>query len=219
MLVSKIIPLLAGPILRGAVIPVGSEDREELIADGTALAARILDSAESRGRTVPSSSVAFYVIQALRGGRRSTSASRTDALAPATQLDGRARVRYLDDIVYPDDEQEGALHLEDCLASSSEDTANAAGRHLDWDSALGLLDSRQESILVGTAAGVAVDELAKKHGVSAPRIVQIRRQAGTRIRECWGETGNAHVVGESAWKRGMRALSESRAGRAERAAR
>jgi len=50
LLINSVLPLLAGAIAKGAVKPVGSEDREELTADCGALAAAMLDAAERAGK-------------------------------------------------------------------------------------------------------------------------------------------------------------------------
>ena len=69
MLVRQILPLIAAAIAKGAVKATGCEDREELVAEGCALAAKALESLEIRGKDVPARSVAFYAIERLKGGR------------------------------------------------------------------------------------------------------------------------------------------------------
>ena len=93
MLVNKIMPLIAAAIAKGAVTPVGCEDAEELTAEGCALAATALESAERRGKSVPASSVAFYAVQRLKGGRRSGYAGKSDVMSAGAALSGRAQVR------------------------------------------------------------------------------------------------------------------------------
>jgi len=90
MLLRHVRPIIRARLAKGAVKTVGSEDLEELEADGMAQAANMLGSAEQAGKEVKPNSVAFYVLQALRSGRRFGSAGRSDAMAPSTQLDGNA---------------------------------------------------------------------------------------------------------------------------------
>ena len=70
---------------------VGADDAEEMYADGMAMAAAMLDSAEKRGKKVTAGNIAWYAGKQLASGRRSTYGGRADALCPAAQLDGNAQ--------------------------------------------------------------------------------------------------------------------------------
>ncbi len=74
LLMNAVLPLIEGAIAKGAVKAIGSEDREELTADGCAIAARILDSAERKGKDLSPNSIAHYTLQSLKSGRRAGSA-------------------------------------------------------------------------------------------------------------------------------------------------
>ena len=65
LLLNQIMPLIMAAIARGAVKPVGTEDPAELQAEGIALAAALLDSAEAKGKCVTAGNVAFYAIQGM----------------------------------------------------------------------------------------------------------------------------------------------------------
>ena len=106
MLIRQIVPLITAAIARGAVKPTGSEDQEELVAEGIALAARSLDSAEQRGKIIFPNSLAYYAVQALKSGRRSGSAGRTDAMSPAVQLDGAVGLASMDEVIGHDPESD-----------------------------------------------------------------------------------------------------------------
>ena len=71
LLVDEIIPRLQNSIPM-SVSRFGSEDIEELVQDGTVMAAQILISAESKGKSVSAGNVVFYTIRLLQSGRRST---------------------------------------------------------------------------------------------------------------------------------------------------
>ena len=108
MLLDSVTPMLRASIAKGAVQAVGSEDLQELEQDGMVQAANMLESVELSGKAVSPNSVAFYVLQTLRSGRRFGCASRTDVTSPATQLDGRAVMLLMDaplDVFDEDDDE------------------------------------------------------------------------------------------------------------------
>lgn len=102
ILLDSIRPIIKAALARGVVKTVGSEDLQELEADALAQAAKILDSAELAGREVSPNSVAYYVLQPLRSGRRSGYAGRADVMSPAAALDGRVTLVSMDEPVGDD---------------------------------------------------------------------------------------------------------------------
>jgi len=220
MLVSQIVPLITAAIARGVVKPTGSEDAEELTAEACAMAARALESAERRGKDVPANSVAYYVIENMKSGRRSGYAGMADVMAPATQIHGRSTVVSMDEPISIDedgDDSDATLH--DLLADQREDTDTVAGRRLDWDSVLDRLDDRRLMVLHETAAGYGPSEIGDRLHVSAPRVIQLRQDCGERIVETWGSNGVADATTPTGWRAGLRAGAERRAARSERSAR
>lgn len=217
MLLQQIVPLIAGAIGRGAVMPVGSEDTEELKAEGYALAAALLDSAEARGKTITASNIAYYALQLLKSGRRSGYAGRTDVMSAGAQLDGHASIVSMDEAMGEDDE--GDEHnLHDVLADWSHDGSHEAARRMDWNLALQTMDDRMRDVLQGTAEGIGTRELAVRYEVSAPRICQVREAAGNRIRSAWGGDPIADATRDAGWAKHVRAHMQRRACRAGRAA-
>jgi hypothetical protein len=97
ILQEEIVPRLRASIPRN-VSQVGAEDPEELIQDATAIAAKMLHSAEAAGKKVTSGNIAFYAVQHIRSGRRSTGSSRVDAMASGTQLAGHTRLHSLNEV-------------------------------------------------------------------------------------------------------------------------
>jgi hypothetical protein len=99
----------AGWILQEEVVPrlrsaipqvvsfVGCEDAQELIQDATALAAKLLHNVEQAKKKVTSGNIAYYTIQHIKSGRRSTGSSVADVYGTGTQLNGRSRFTSLDD--------------------------------------------------------------------------------------------------------------------------
>jgi hypothetical protein len=88
------------PRLRAAIpktVPmVGSDEPNELVQDGLAIAMG-LQSAKRNGKKVTPGNIAHYTVLALRSGRRSTGQRKNDVLAPACQLNGYARVQSMDE--------------------------------------------------------------------------------------------------------------------------
>src|ERR1035438_7079743 len=123
LLVNEILPRLRSSVPLVARC-VGAEDSEELIGDATLHAARILDSAESRGKTVSASSVAYYAIEHTRSGRRSTGNCASDVHGAATQLKGRSRLESMEQVVANNEECGGETwELHDVLGRSEEHTS------------------------------------------------------------------------------------------------
>lgn len=217
MLIQAIVPLLNGVIGRGGVKPTGCEDLEELKAEGRAMAAALLDTVESKGKTVTPGNIAYYTLQALKSGRRSGYAGRMDVFCPAAVLDGKVRMISMDaPIGEADDDPSEELTLHTCLASSFEDPQTAGAREIDWEQAMDTLGDRERAVVMATARGTQGLDIAEVLGVSPPRVVQMKRQVGCKIREALGADVLADVMREPGWKAGMRAVAERREGRYER---
>ena len=102
LLQTEVVPRLISAIPQ-AVSFIGSEDAEELVQDGTLIAAKMIDNAEQAGKkvvknpgagrrgarkikTISAGNVAFYTIQKLKCGRRSTGSSTVDVYGSGTQI-------------------------------------------------------------------------------------------------------------------------------------
>ncbi len=220
LLVNEIRPRIQAAVGRGCVRPYGCEDVKELVADGVAIAARMLDSAEAAGKKVTPGNVAFFALQTLKSGRRSNRAGRQDAMCPAAALDGHVAITSMDEPRgVTDDDPDGETTLHDLLASSGEDGSTEAARRIDWNSAMQTMDDRTRAVLRGTAEGVGTGELAARYHVSAPRVCQVREAAGAKITAAWGGNPVADASREAGWAKHVRTYAQRRACRAERAAR
>src|SRR5208282_3414847 len=149
-----------------AVSFIGSEDAHELIADGTLIAAQMIHNAEQavtklvrnpgagrRGarkcRTISAGNVAFYTIQKLKCGRRSTGSSVVDVYGSGTQINGTTRLTSLDEaapVTSVDDVGE-PLVLHDVLSRDEEDPATRAARKMDWQTFMASLSTRDQAII------------------------------------------------------------------------
>jgi hypothetical protein len=217
MLLRQIRPIIRACLAKGAVRLIGAEDLQELESDGIAQAANMLESAERAGKEVKPNSVAFYAIQSLRSGRRFGYSGRMDAMCPAAALDGNVSMLSMDEPFGMDDDSDEELTLHTCLASSFEDPQTAGAREIDWELAMDTLGDRERMVVMATARGTQGFDIARELGVSQPRIVQMKRQVGCKIREALGADVLADVMREPGWKAGMRAAAERREGRYERA--
>ena len=120
-----------------SVRPVGSEDIEELIQDCIAMAARLLHNNEANGKPVFPSSIAFYSLQHLKSGRRSTGSSRTDACTSGTQLDGNSQLIPIDEPIGYDEAVGESLTLSEMIGDGRDDPSQEVARSVDWECFMG----------------------------------------------------------------------------------
>ena len=162
LLQTEILPRLISAIPQ-AVSFIGSEDAQELVQDGTLIAARMIHNAEQAGkqvvrnpgvgrqgarkvRTISAGNVVFYTIQTLKCGRRSTVSSTVDVYGSGTQINGVTRLTSLDEaapMTRLDDIGEPLL-LHVVLSRDEEDPGTKASRKMDWDSDLRTLRLKGE---------------------------------------------------------------------------
>lgn len=216
VLVNEIMPIIEATIPRVAKPGIG-EDAEELIQDATASAAGMIDSMESAGKRPIAKSIAYYAIQRTKVGRRSYSAGTCDALSPATSIRRKISRTSMDkDHTDVTDGTSASLH--DVMATPGDDPATEAARSLDWSLMISSLNKRERDVLAAIADGRPMKSLARKYKVSAPRITQIARDIGNKVRASWGPDTLADAIMEPSWIRGaIRAGLERLACRHERA--
>jgi hypothetical protein len=204
LLVDEIVPRILAAVGRGSVKPVGSEDHEELAADCTAMAAQMLDHAERAGKPLYAASVAFYAAQSSKVGRRSTSASQTGVLSPACQIQGNSIVESMDAALVTNETETDEVTLHDVLAHRDEDPGTLAARKMDWGDLTRSMDERSVDILLATAQGCMVKEIAATYGISPARVVQIKRQIAGTIKSTWGTKAMENVLSLPQWRRSVR---------------
>jgi hypothetical protein len=140
VLCTEVVPRIRSAIPT-AVIPVGTEDPDELIQDTIATAAVLLHSAETAGKKVTPGNVAYYAVKLTRSVRRSTGSSATDVMHPGTQLSGRTCLTSLDEPV-GFDEAGDPITLADIFANDQEDPGTLAGRNVVWQTFYGKQTTR-----------------------------------------------------------------------------
>src|SRR3954468_24218267 len=173
LLVSEIVPRLSSSIPK-SVRPVGCEDWEELIQDGTAIAAQILVSAEAKGKSPSAGNVAFYTTRLLQAGRRSTGSLNADALGIRAQINHRSSVVSMDQSIDGESDGEG-FTLADLITSTADDPAGAAMRKIDWELFLGTLDCDLRRLVQWLADGRSLIILARQWKIS-PASATRRKQ-------------------------------------------
>jgi hypothetical protein len=203
MLEKQIYPIIRNTIPRTAR-PIGSEDSQELVQDATASAAEMLEAMERSGRKPLPNSIAYYSIQRTKSGRRSYGDHRTDVMSPGYQMDNDGSVCSMQDPVCDEDD----LTVGDTIASKSEDTASKVLRQIDWSEFLDTLDARKRRIVEEMMLGYGTGDIARLLAVTAPRIVQLKKDIGKKIKEFMGDNILVDVGQEGVWQRDIRCLRE-----------
>ena len=215
VLINEIVPRLRAAI-PNTVCFVGCEDAEELIQDATAMAAKLLHSVEQAGKQVTPGNIAYYTIQHLKSGRRSTGSGTVDVMQPGTQLHGRSRLESLDALVPLEGENNETFTLHDMLSNDHEDPAMIAARKLDWESFCETQPNRSVAILQYTAAGAPLTELAQKHRVSRSALQANKDTLAREIKQFMGEDILHETTRLPLWRDNLVANREKSACRGER---
>ena len=203
MLEKQIYPIIRNTIPRTAR-PIGSEDSQELVQDATASAAEMLEAMERSGRKPLPNSIAYYSIQRTKSGRRSYGDIRSDVMSPGFQMDHEGSMCSMQDPVCDEDD----ATVGDTIASKSEDTASKVLRQIDWQAFLDTLDARKRRIVEELMLGYGTGDIARLLAVTAPRIVQLKREIARKIKEFMGDNILVDVGQESVWQRDIRCLRE-----------
>jgi len=199
LLVNEIVPRLRSSI-PGAVRLTGTEDTEELVQDGTAIAAQLLHSAEEHGKSVTAGNIAHFALKNLQSGRRSTGFRVTDPLHPAAQLAGRCRVHSLDEPLSAAESGDEAPTLGETLACRHDDPGVEASRRVDWDALEGKLDSVAKAILAAMVAGHDLTSLVSHLGKSRSTVQNHKNRLALAIKEALGSDIVALVQERVSWR-------------------
>ena len=168
MLVEEVVPRLRAAVC--AVPKTGADDEEELLADMTANAAKMIDSADKAGTKFSAGNIAYFASRAARGGRRSTGSNRTDVHSPGAQLDGRVRHEPLDaEFTLRDENFDGPDTPHEIVWGGGHavctDPAEEAGRNLDWREFLAVQPQRQRVAILVLARGGTMREAGRLCGI------------------------------------------------------
>ena len=227
LLQEEVVPRLASAI-PNAVAFIGSEDAEELIQDATAIAAKIMHNAELSGKQVVKSAggpnknaitagnVAYYTIEKLRSGRRSTGSSTVDVHGSGTQIKGNTRLSSLDEEVPTGEDGLEVLQLHDVLSNDQEDPATKAARKMDWDTFQAGLSERDLAIIQCLVDGEKLSTLGRALGCCGATLSKRKHGLAQAIAEFMGGDILIEVGRKPSWKNSLIATRERLACREER---
>jgi hypothetical protein len=198
--VNEIVPRLRSAVPQVAHC-VGAEDPEELIGDATLHAARILHSAEARGKKITAGNAAYYAIEHTRSGRRSCGNSASDVHGAATQLKGRTRLESMEQVVASNEECGGEIwELHDVLASDQEDPGTKAARKMDWSEFASALTERERAAINCLVEGRSLRNAAKRFRVCDSTMQGDKRKQAVKIQEFFGPDILVQVRKLPRWK-------------------
>jgi DNA-binding CsgD family transcriptional regulator len=232
LLQTEILPRLISCI-PNAVSFIGSEDAQELIQDATALAAQMIHNAERSGKkvvrnpgagrrgarklkTISAGNVAFYTIQKLKCGRRSTGSSTVDVYGSGTQINGTTRLSSLDEMATGLDDVGEPLQLHDVLSNDQEDPGTKAARKIDWDSFMASLSIRDQAIIGCLVEGKPLASLARRRHLNSSSILYHKRRLADAIQDFMGSDILIQIRRKPNWKDSLDASRERLACREER---
>ena len=228
LLQDQVVPRLRSAI-PNAVSFIGSEDAEELIQDGTAMAAKMMHNAERAGKKVVSSAggrrgqeitagnVCYYTIEKLRCGRRSTGSTVVDVHGAGIRLKGNTRLSSLDEPAAVDEETGGELTFNDVLSRDEEDPSIQAARKMDWELFMVGLSARDQAVIEGLVEGTSGSAMARKLGVCSSTIQRRKRSLAKAVAAFMGDDILIEVRRLPRWKDSLDATRERQAVRFERA--
>jgi len=220
LLQDQIIPRLKSAI-PNAVSFIGSEDAHELIADGTLIAAQMIHNAEQAGKklvktpgarrgakSITAGNVAFYTIQKLKCGRRSTGSTTVDVYGSGTQINGTTRLTSLDEPTASDDDLGEPLLLHDVLSRDEEDPATKAARKMDWDSFMAGLSGKEKAIIRFMVEGKPLTRLARKRHMDSSMMRHHKDRLAKSIVEFMGVEILAEIQRRPGWKESLNTTRE-----------
>jgi hypothetical protein len=195
MLVDDVIPRLRANVR--SVPAVGHEDSEEILADMTANAAKMMVSAEKSGKRFTAGNIAHYASCAARSGRRSTWSGRMDVMSPGAQLDGNVRYEHLDGDPGGEDRQSGpdgsdapdGLHetIWAGIHAVPADPADEAARNIDWQEFLSSHHPRYRIVITILARGGTMREAGRCFGISDTAASSLKRRLANDLLEHFGD--------------------------------
>jgi hypothetical protein len=217
-----------------AVSFIGSEDAQELVQDGTLIAAQMIHNAEQAGKkvvktpgalrgarkikTISAGNVAFYTLQKLKCGRRSSGSSVVDVYGSATRINGATRLTSLDEaapVTGLDDVGE-PLVLHDLLSRDEEDPGTKAARKMDWDSFMAGLSERDKAIIQFIVEGKPLASLARRRRLNNSTILYHKNRLALKIQDFMGSDILIQIRRKPNWKDSLDASRERLACRDQR---
>ena len=162
--------------------------------------------------------MAFYTLQKLKCGRRSTGSSTVDVYGSGTQINGTTRLTSLDEAApgaSVDDLGEPLL-LHDVLSRADEDPATKAARSLDWAEFLSGLSKRDVAIINCLAEGKPLASLARRQHLNNSTLLYHKERLALKIQDYMGADILIQIRRKPNWKDSLDATREKMACREER---
>ena len=217
ILQKEIIPRLCGSIPH-SVRCVGAESSEDLVADGIAMAARMLARVESQGKLgkVSPGNIAYYTIQHLKSGRRANGTSSVDIMASATQLNGSTQLHSLNEVVSQSEAGDEIFELHDVISNDHEDPSVRATRKLDWETFMAGLSKIERIVVEFLYAGKTLRQAGRSVGVGDSTMQTYRKKIAAKVVEFMGADILREIAAMPQWRIGLdceRALLACRADR------
>jgi len=216
VLMEQVVPRLrsAIPVVCHCVYP---EDQAELVQDSIAMACKLMHNVESKGKQVTPGNIAYYTIQHIKSGRRSTGSSVVDVHASQTQLNGTTRISSLDEVVASNEECGGEIFtFNDVLSNDQEDPGTKAARKMDWESLLASLSLRDRAIIQFMIEGKSGSAMARKLKVCPSTISNRKRDLAVKIQDFMGYKILVDIQRQPKWRNDLAANRERLACRHER---
>ena len=187
ILQEEIVPRLHGAVPK-SVLCVGAEDPQELIADGIAMAAKMLVRLEEQGKLkkVTPGNIAYYTIQHLKSGRRANGSSSVDIMASATQLNGSSKLHSLSEVVSQSEAGDEIFELHDVISNDYEDPSVKATRKLDWETFMTGLSKIEKLVVEFLYAGKTLRAAGRSVGVSDSTMQTYRKKIAAKVVEFMG---------------------------------
>ncbi len=227
LLCTEVVPRIRSSV-PAAVNCVGCEDAEEVIQDGTAMAAKMMHNAEHAGKKVTRSAtgrhgeisagnIAYFTVVKLRTGCRSSGMVTGDVYGAGSQINGRTRLSSLDDVVASDEETGVEIFLlHDVLSDNQEDPATKATRKMDWQEFLAGLPEREKAVVQFMAEGKTLRQAAHVLQVSDSSMQSSKRNVGMKLLEFMGAGILVEIQRRPQWRQNLEAIRERMACRAAR---
>jgi hypothetical protein len=216
LLVNEIVPRLKSAVPQVAHC-VGHEDAGELVQDTTAMAARILNNAERKGKKITPGNAAYYAIQHCKSGRRFTGNSRSDVMAAGTQIAGRTRLTSLEEVAAGSvDSGEEIFLFHDVLSNDHEDPATRAARKMDWEEFVAALPEREQKMIEFMIEGKTLGKAAHALRVSDSTMQISKRNLAVNILNYVGPQILDDIKRLPRWKQDIETTREKMACREER---
>jgi hypothetical protein len=202
LLQDQIAPRIAAVVHR-SIKPVGSEDAEELTADGITMAAKMVERLEQQGKLnngAGACNVAYYTLQHLKSGRRAAGSSSVDVHGSMTQLQGHVEPHSFSEVVSQSEAGDEIFELADVVSVDSEDPATIAARNLDWDAFLHSLSKPEQILIDSLANGYSAGDAARLAGVSSWTMNQLRRNLAAKVVAYMGEDILSEIARIPGWR-------------------